>query len=77
MMNLPVICTLLSSKMEQPISPSFGRMISLLSKEEKMHVTKLSLVQMEEHIIQILNCEFHLPGPIVPLERYLRLLGYH
>ena len=52
-------------------------MISLLSKEEKSHVTKESLIELEAHIMTTLNFEFHLPGPIAPLERFVRLLDYH
>ena len=39
-LNLSVICVLMSAKLEQPISPSFTRMINLLPKEEKSGVTK-------------------------------------
>jgi len=40
MVNLATISVLMSAKLEQPISPSFSRMINLLTDEEKKHVTK-------------------------------------
>ena len=39
-LHLATICVLMSAKLEQPISPSFTRMINLLPEEEKKHVTK-------------------------------------
>lgn len=39
-LHLAVISVLMSAKLEQPISPSFTRMINLLPAEEKEHVTK-------------------------------------
>ena len=41
--HLPLLsttCILLAAKMEQPISPSFSRMITLLSEDERASVTK-------------------------------------
>jgi hypothetical protein len=37
---LSTISILLSAKLEQPISPSFSRMIGLLAEEERTLVTK-------------------------------------
>lgn len=45
---LATICVLLSAKLEQPISPSFSRMISLLTADEKRHVHKQDLIKLEE-----------------------------
>lgn len=39
-LHLAVISVLMSAKLEQPISPSFSRMISLLQKDEKDSVSK-------------------------------------
>lgn len=38
--TLSTISTLMAAKLEQPISPSFSRMISLLSSDEQQIVTK-------------------------------------
>lgn len=40
MVNLATICVLMSAKLEQPISPSFTRMINLLTDDEKRYVSK-------------------------------------
>ena len=67
----------MSAKLEQPISPSFNRMISLLEDDEKTRISKTDLIDLEEDIMRRLKYEFHFPGPIAPMERFLRLLGYH
>ena len=38
--KLATIAVLMSAKVEQPISPSFTRMINLLNNDEKKNVTK-------------------------------------
>lgn len=73
---LATVSVLLSAKLEQPMSPSFTRMIGLLSDEEKSHVTKEALRKLEAEIIVKFGCDFNFQGPIAPLERYLRLLNY-
>lgn len=74
--HLATIATLMSAKLEQPISPSFTRMINLLSSEEKKLVTKENLIELESDIIIKLGFDFNFPGPIQSIERYLRLLNY-
>lgn len=66
----------MSAKLEQPISPSFTRMINLLNEEEKKHVCKQSLIDLEANILCKLGFDFNFPGPIQFMERYLRILGY-
>lgn len=74
--HLATIATLMSAKLEQPISPSFTRMINLLSTDEKKIVTKESLIELESDIIIKLGFDFNFQGPMQTLERYLRLLNY-
>lgn len=74
--HLATISVLMSAKLEQPISPSFTRMINLLSNDEKKSVTKQSLIDMESDILMRLGFDFNFPGPIQSMERYLRILGY-
>ena len=50
-LHLAVISVLMSAKLEQPISPSFTRMINLLPPEEKKYVNKQSLIDLEAKII--------------------------
>ncbi len=76
MLNLAVICILMAAKLEQPISPSFSRMISLLSVDEQKFVNKQSLIDLEAQILIKLGFDFNFPGPIQPMERYLRMLDY-
>ena len=64
MVNLATICVLMSAKLEQPISPSFSRMINLLTDEEKENVTKKSLIDLEASILVKLGFDFNFPGPI-------------
>lgn len=64
MVNLATISVLMSAKLEQPISPSFTRMINLLSDEEKKYVSKQKLIDLEAQIIMTLGFDFNFPGPI-------------
>jgi len=73
---LSAISMLMAAKLEQPISPSFSRMIALLSKAEQEIVTKSSLKEMEKDIIDKLGFDFNFPGPVQTMERFLRLLEY-
>ena len=73
---LSTISILLAAKLEQPISPSFSRMISLLTEEEKKLVTKQKLIDLETNILITFGFDFNVPGPIQSMERYLRLLDY-
>ena len=76
MVSLATICVLMSAKLEQPISPSFTRMIGLLSDEEKKYVSKQSLIDLEAQILIKMGFDFNFPGPIQIMERYLRILDY-
>jgi len=67
---------LMAAKLEQPISPSFLRMIHLLTEDEQRIATKNKLIDLEEKILIAMHFDFNFPGPIQSLERYLRLLNY-
>ena len=73
---LSTISMLMAAKLEQPISPSFSRMISLLSPEEKERVTKQDLITLEAHILITLGFDFNFPGPLQSMERFLRILNF-
>ena len=45
--RLSTISMLIAAKIEQPISPSFIRMIGFLTEDEKKNVTKNNLVDLE------------------------------
>ena len=67
---------LIAAKLEQPISPSFTRMINLLSEDEKKNLTKQSLIDLEADILITMGFDYNFPGPIQSLERFLRILKY-
>ena len=48
LIRLVIICTLMSAKLEQPISPSFTRMIRLVEEEWNIRVDKQDLTTLEE-----------------------------
>ena len=58
MIPLATVCTLMSAKLSEPISPSFKRMIGLLTPEEKEYVNKELLIELEFDVISKL--EFNL-----------------
>ena len=66
---------LMAAKMEQPISPSFNRMIALLPTTEQAKTTKIDLINLEERILVALEFGVHYTGPMPFLERYQRLLN--
>ena len=48
---MPVLATvamLIAAKIEQPISPSFNRMIRLLPRNQQIQVEKEDLIDLEE-----------------------------
>lgn len=75
--QLATVSVLMSAKLEQDTSPSFNRMIGLLSNDEYKCVSKQALIDMEYDIILKFGCDFNFPGPIESMERFLRLMGYH
>ena len=74
--RLSVISLLMAAKIEQPISPSFSKMIGLLSDIEKQNVSISNLVELEHKIINKLSFNFNVPSPVQSMERYLRILDY-
>lgn len=55
------------------MTPSINRMIRLLSEEERQHVTKPLVIQMESEIVRALNFDMNFLSPLTFLERFLRL----
>ena len=77
MVNLATTCMLMAAKLEQPVSPSFYKMINYLTENEKKYVSKSSLIDLEAKILVVLGFDFNFPSPIHPLDRYLRVLNYN
>ena len=76
MCKLATISILMAAKLEQPISPSFTRMINLLTDDEKKNLNKQALIELEADILSAFCFDFNFPGPVQSMERYLRILGY-
>ena len=73
---LATVSILLAAKLEQPISPSFSKMVSLLSEDEKKSISFSQMVKLEADILVKLSFDFNFASPIQSMERYLRLLNY-
>jgi ACT domain-containing protein len=73
---LATVCILTAAKLEQPISPSFSKMLSLLSEDERKTITIKQMITLEEDILVKLSFDFNFATPIQSMERYLRLLNY-
>lgn len=74
--TLATISMLLAAKLEQPVQPSFARMIIHLTEEEKKIVTKDELAKLEHDILTRLGFEFNFSGLMDFIQRYLRVLGW-
>jgi hypothetical protein len=72
---LATISILMAAKLEQPVSPSFNRMINLLPESQRKRMDKEDLVDLEEKIILALDFDFNYASPITFLERYQRLFS--
>lgn len=76
--NMTVLATtalLIAAKIEQPISPSFNRMINLLPESRKARIVKEDLIDLEENIVKALDFDFCYASSITFLERYQRLFS--
>jgi len=67
------ISILLAAKLEQPISPSFSRMITLLPHNS--NITRDDLVALEKHILETLDFNLQWAGPIPFIERFAKLFS--
>lgn len=61
---LSTISMLLAAKLEQPMQPSFSRMLTLLSESEQELVTRQDLVALEADILLTFGFDFNFPGPM-------------
>jgi hypothetical protein len=61
---LAISSLLLAAKLEQPISPSFSKMINLIPEEERKNLTKEILIDLEGDILIRLGFDFNYPCPI-------------
>ena len=75
LITLAVISVLMAAKLEQPIAPSFTRMILVLYDNHKIQLKKKHLINMEEQILRALEFSCHHISPLPFLERFLRIYG--
>lgn len=66
---------LMAAKLEQPISPNFNRMISILPDKFKACVNKKSLIKIEFDILTTLQYDLQWAGVNLYAERFIHLLG--
>ena len=60
----------MAAKLEEPIQPSFNRMIRLVKREWNFDTTKEALVELESQVIKRLDWELISVSPLFFLERY-------
>ena len=75
LIRIAFVCVLLAAKHEEPIQPSFNRMVHLIKTEYNFETSKEELVQLERSVITLLDWGLHIETPIFFLERYQRLFG--
>ena len=75
LIRLAFVCILMAAKLEEPIQPSFNRMVRLVASEWNFETTKEEIVEMESQVIRTLDWDLHMLGPIFFLERYQRIFG--
>lgn len=68
-------CLFLAAKMDEAKAPSYDGLLSVIDKREDIRVTRKSIGAMESDILIALGFDLSLPGPVVPIERFLHLLG--
>ena len=55
LIRLAFVCTLIAAKLEEPIQPSFNRMIRTIQQMWEFETTKEELVALEQHVIKLLD----------------------
>jgi hypothetical protein len=73
MTHLALVCVLLAAKLEQPVSPSFNKMIALIP-DNKM-IKKKTLIDLEHRLVFALQFSLQVCGPITFAERFVTVFG--
>lgn len=76
-MTLAVVSVLIAAKIEQPIAPSFYRILKLVKDEWDLGLEKKTLKDLEENILCELDFTVAKTNPLFYLERYLRIFDLH
>ena len=64
LIRLAFVSILMAAKMEEPIQPSFNRMVRLVANEWNFTTTKEELVQLERQVITLLDFDLQFQGPL-------------
>ena len=72
---LAVITTLMAAKLEEPMQPSYNRMVRLVASSWNLNIDKKDLIDLEEDIIRQLDFDLHYNSPIPFLERFQRIFN--
>ena len=70
LIRLAIISILMAAKLEQPIQPSFNRMVKLVADQWDVHLTRQDLLNLEESIIRTLDFDLRSVSPLLFLERF-------
>lgn len=73
LIKLAIVTTLMSAKLEQPIQPSYNKMIRIVEQKWHVIVDKKDILDLEYDLVWKLDYDLHFAGPIPFLERYLRI----
>ena len=73
LIRLAFVCTLMAAKLEEPMQPSFNRMVRLVAKEWNFTTTRQELIELESEVIRELDWDLVRPGPLFFLERFQRV----
>ena len=65
----------MAAKLEEPMQPSFARMVTLVKNEWDFSLDKEELVQLERQVMIVLNGDLLSITPIFFLERFQRIFG--
>ena len=65
----------MAAKIEEPVSPSFERMIEVLEKIHSVTLKVRNVLNLEEDVIRTLDFSLRRVSATFFLERYLRLFG--
>ena len=75
LIKLTVIMTLMAAKLEEPMQPSYNRMVRLVANDWNVTMEKKDLIDLEEDIIRQLDFDLLYDGPIPFLERFQRIFN--
>lgn len=70
LIKLAFVCVLIAAKFEEPLQPSFNRMVRLIKSQYNFDITKEELIQLEGQIVRVLDWDLHFATPCFFLERF-------